>query len=91
MEGIGIACQSVGAILIAYSQFEMNRTISMWLPTLDATMDQILSGAPDIVRFRGIDRHYERDLRRDRWMSPIGWFLFVVGEIILLSHFTFTT
>jgi hypothetical protein len=86
MEGFGIALQSVGAILIAYSQFQMNRTISIWLQSLDVTVDQIVSGALDIVRVRGIDQHWDRDLRRDRWLSPIGWICLVVGEILLLSN-----
>jgi len=84
MEGFGIAFQSVGAILIVYSQFEMNRTVSMWLQTLDMTVDQIASGALDVVRVRGIDKHWDRDLKRDKWMSPVGWLLLVVGEIALL-------
>lgn len=87
MEGIGIASQSIGALLIAYSQFEMNRTISMWLQSLDTTVDQLANKRCDIIRVRGIDEHWDRDLRRDKWMSPIGWVLFVAGEILLLARF----
>jgi hypothetical protein len=56
MEGFGIVLQSIGAIFLMYSQFEMNRTASLWLQTLDLTVDQIVSGS-DITRFRGIDKH----------------------------------
>jgi hypothetical protein len=87
MEGFGIVCQSIGAILIAYSQFEMNRTISMWLQSLDGTVEGLVSNAGDIVRVRGIDQHWDRDLKRDKWMSPLGWLLFVGGEILLVWHF----
>jgi hypothetical protein len=87
MEGIGIALNGVGALLIAYSQFEMNRTISMWLQTLDMTVDQMLTSRSDIQRVRGIGDHWDRDLKRDKWMAPIGWLLFVIGYLIsLFSH-----
>ena len=42
MEGIGIALNAIGALFIAYSQVEMNRTVSMWLQTLDLTVDQLV-------------------------------------------------
>jgi hypothetical protein len=84
MEGFGIVLQSVGAILIMYSQFEMNRTASMWLRTLDMTLDQLANAAPDIVRVRGVDRHWERDLTRDKWLSLFGWLFFVSGYFLLI-------
>jgi hypothetical protein len=91
MEGIGIVLNAIGALLIAYSQFEMNRTISMWLRTLDLTFDQLVMAIeptvtqpPQITRVRGLVRHWNRDLQRDRWMSPLGWLLFVSGFFILL-------
>jgi hypothetical protein len=86
MEGIGILCQSIGALLIVGSQFEMNRIISIWLQTLDMTVHQLVTNARDIVRFEGVDRHWIEVIDRDRWLSPIGWLLFVAGEVILLWH-----
>jgi hypothetical protein len=83
MEGFGIVLQSVGAILIAYSQSQMNRTISLWLQTLDLTVDRLTRGE-NVVRVTGLDRHWARDLRRDRWMSPIGWLAFMAGYFMLI-------
>jgi hypothetical protein len=54
MEGLGIALQSVGAILVGYSQYEMNRTLGMWLRSLDITVDQLARNQRDIVRVRGL-------------------------------------
>ena len=84
MEIVGIALNAIGAILIAYSQVEMNRTISMWLRTLDGTVDQMRTPSSNIVRVRGIDMHWDRDLKRDRVLSPIGWILFVRGLFLIL-------
>jgi hypothetical protein len=77
---------TIGALFIAYSEFEMNRTISMWLQTLDMTVDQIVQNDVDIVRVRGLEKHWDRDLRRDKWMSPLGWILFLVGYFILIGR-----
>jgi hypothetical protein len=57
MEGFGIVLQSLGAIALAYSQYQMNRTASMWLRTLDMTVEQLAINARDIVRLRGMDEH----------------------------------
>jgi hypothetical protein len=84
MEGFGILLQSIGAILLMYSQFEMNRTASMWLRTLDMTVDQLANNAPDIVRVSGLDRHWERDLKWDKWLSLLGWLCFVGGYFLLI-------
>jgi hypothetical protein len=84
MEGFGIVLQSIGAILIMYSQFEMSRTASMWLRTLDMTVDQLASNATDIVRVRGLDQHWEGDLKRDKWLSLFGWLFFVGGYFLLI-------
>ena len=84
MEGIGIVLQSIGALLIAYSQFEMNRTVSMYLQALDMTVGDII-GHGDIRRVSGLDQHWNRDLKRDKWLSTIGWILFSAGYFILLN------
>jgi hypothetical protein len=85
MEGFGIVLQSIGAIFLMYSQFEMNRTASLWLQALDLTVDQIVSGS-DVTRFRGIDEHWDRDLKRDKWLSLFGWIFFFLGYLILIEH-----
>ncbi|UEM08433.1 hypothetical protein J4G43_026955 [Bradyrhizobium barranii subsp. barranii] len=85
MEGFGIVFQSIGAILLMYSQFEMNRTVSLWLQSLDLTVDQVVSGS-DITRIRGIDKHWGRDLKWDRWLSLFGWLFFVGGYLLLIWH-----
>ncbi|WP_262048176.1 hypothetical protein [Bradyrhizobium sp. Bra78] len=85
MEGFGIVFQSVGAILLMYSQFEMNRTVSLWLQSLDLAIYQVVSGS-DITRIRGIDMHWGRDLQRDKWLALFGWLFFVGGYLLLIWH-----
>ena len=68
MEGFGIILQTIGALLIAYSQFQMNRTIGLWLQSLDLTVGGLANNDHDIVRVSGIDKHLDRDLKRDKWM-----------------------
>ena len=91
MEGVGVACQTIGALLIAYSQFEINRTISMWFRSLDHTVENLVSNPNNVLRIRGVDQHWDRDLKRDKWMSTLGWTLIVLGEIIVLWHLATTS
>lgn len=85
MEGFGIVLQSIGAILLMYSQFEMNRTVSLWLQSLDLTVDQVVSGS-DVTRIRRIDKHWDQDLKLDRWLALFGWLFFVGGYLLLIWH-----
>ena len=82
MEGLGIIANIIGAALVMYSQLEMNRTISMWLTSLDMTVEGILSRG-DTYLIRGIDKHWDKDLKCDKWLSAVGWSLFMAGYFLL--------
>ncbi len=84
MEGWGLVLNGIGAMLIAYSQFQINRVLSMWLPSLDLTVQQLTVPGADVLRINGIDEHWQNALRWDRWYSGVGWVLFVVGFWMLM-------
>lgn len=87
MGTIAVVANILGAVLIVYSQFEMNRIISMWLEGLDVTVGDLVDNSPDIVRISGIDEQWNDELKRYRLLTFVGSLLFFGGYVLLLIDY----
>jgi hypothetical protein len=88
MEVWGLVLNGVGAILIAIGQEDINRSIKLWLSSLELTKETTTAGG-DIINVRGADEHMTRSVTRNRILSRIGWTLFVIGIVLqLVPHFS---
>jgi hypothetical protein len=85
MEASGLVLNGVGAILVAIGQYDVSRSVELWPSALQVSVETTARGEGPVVI--GADEHVRRSLRRTKWLSPIGWLLFVVGIVLqLISH-----
>jgi len=87
---IGLIAGLFGAILLAYAQYDLFRTIKLWLDSLTANDLSISNGlqnqtanVPIIV---GADKHYDRSVARSGMLSTGGWVLIALGFAFQVFH-----
>jgi hypothetical protein len=82
MEVWGLILNGVGAILVAYGQYQVGETVRLWLMSL-----QVMAESREEIQVavvRGVDRHWARSAKLNRWLAVVGWSLFVTGIALQL-------
>jgi hypothetical protein len=83
---MGIDTKLCRAVLIAAGQEIVARVTAMWLRAHEAFLVSL--GSRDVQRISGVDDQMDRAVRKNRWLSRIGWLLFVAGIVLqIIPHF----
>ena len=86
MDVWGLILISVGAVLIATGQEIVARVTAMWLRAHEAFLVSL--GGGDVQRISGVDDQMDRAVRKNQWLSRVGWSLFVAGIVLqIIPHF----
>jgi len=85
METLGLVLNTVGIIVLAYAQNELDRTTRLWLTALDFSVETILTpGTKPTARVLGMEKQMNRTLTINKWVSRAGWGLTGLGFILQL-------
>jgi hypothetical protein len=87
MDVWGLILSGMGAVLIAAGQEMVASVTDMWLRAHQAFLTSF-GGGGDVHRISGVDDQMDRAVRKNRWLSRIGWLLFVAGIVLqTIPHF----
>src|SRR5262245_55425175 len=87
MDVWGLMLSGIGAVLVAAGQEIVTGVTDMWLRAHEAFLGS-LAGGSGVHRISGIDEQMDRAVRKNRWLSRIGWLLFVAGIVLqIIPHF----
>jgi hypothetical protein len=86
MDVWGLVLNGIGAVLIAAGQEIVAGVTAMWLRAHEAILGSLNRG--DLDRVSGVDDQMDRAVKKNRWLSRIGWSLFVAGIVLqIIPHF----
>ena len=84
MDVWGLVFNAIGAVLIAAGQEIVAGVTAIWLRAHEA----ILGGRGAADGVTGVDDQMDRAMKKNRWLSRIGWSLFVAGIVLqIIPHF----
>ena len=87
MDVWGLILDGVGAVLIAAGQEIVASLTAMWLRAHEDLLGSLVASG-DVHRIAGIDDQMDRAVTKNRWLSRIGWSLFVAGIVLqIIPHF----
>jgi hypothetical protein len=87
MDVWGLILSGMGAVLIAAGQEMVASVTDVWLRAHETFLTSFVGGR-DVHRISGVDDQMDRAVRKTRWLSRIGWLLFVVGIVLqIIPHF----
>ena len=84
----GLMLSGIGALLIATGQEIISRVTDTWLRAHEAILGSLVTRS-EVEQISGIDEQMDRAVRRNRALSRVGWFLFLVGRAA--GHSAFST
>jgi len=77
----------IGGVLIAAGQEIVAGVTATWLRAHEAILGSFL-GRGEVDRIGGVDDQMDRAVKKNRWLSRIGWSLFVAGILLqIIPHF----
>ena len=77
----GLILSGIGALLIAIGQEVISRVTGTWLRAHEAALGSLVTRS-DVEQISGIDEQMDRAVRKNRALSRVGWFLFLVGIVL---------
>jgi hypothetical protein len=87
MDVWGLILSGIGAVLVAAGQEIVARVTAKWLRAHETLLGS-LAGGRDVKLIIGVDNQMDRAIRGNRWLSGIGWSLFVAGIVLqIVPHF----
>ena len=87
MDVWGLILSGIGAVLIAAGQELVASVTAMWLRAHESFLGSLVGGG-DLHRISGIDGQMDRAVRKNQWLSRVGWSLFVAGIVLqIIPHF----
>jgi Mn2+/Fe2+ NRAMP family transporter len=87
MDTCGLILSTVGVIILAYAQNQLDRTVRRWLLALDFSLETVITPtAAPRVRILGMDKQMDRAISRSRWFSTAGWVVMAVGFILQIIY-----
>ena len=82
----GLILSALGALMVAWAQSDIARSVALWLTALELEKDSSNSRR-DIYNVVGPDKHMKRSVKLNKWLAPIGWVIFIAG--ILMQTVTY--
>ena len=87
MDVWGLVLSGIGAVLIAAGQEIVAGVTTIWLRAHESILGSLLSRG-QVDRLSGVDDQMDRAITKTRWLSRIGWSLFVAGIVLqIIPHF----
>ena len=87
MDVWGLVLSGIGAVLIAAGQEIVAGVTTIWLRAHESILGSLLSRG-QVDRLSGVDDQMDRAITKNRWLSRIGWSLFVAGIVLqIIPHF----
>ena len=77
----GLILSALGAVIVAWGQSTIARSVDLWLTALVLGKDSKNSRS-DIYNVIGPDKHMKRSVKLYKWLVPIGWAIFIVGILM---------
>jgi hypothetical protein len=82
----GLIVSALGALIVAWGQCDIARSVHLWLTALELGKDS-KNTRGDIYNVVA-DKHMKRSVMLNRWLAPTGWVVFVVGILMqTVPHF----
>jgi uncharacterized membrane protein len=76
----GLILSALGALIVAWAQSDIARSVALWLTALELEKDSSNSRR-DIYNVVA-DKHMKRSVKLNKWLAPIGWVIFIVGILM---------
>ena len=87
MDVWGLILSGIGAVLIAAGQEIVAGVTAIWLRAHESILGSLLSRG-EVDRVSGIDNQMDRAIRKNRWLTRVGWSQFVAGIVLqTIPHF----
>jgi hypothetical protein len=87
MDVWGLVLSGIGALLIAAGQEIVAGVTTIWPRAHESILGSLLSSG-QVDRVSGVDDQMDRAITKTRWVSRIGWSLFVAGMVLqIIPHF----
>jgi hypothetical protein len=77
----GIIFSAIGALIVAFGQSDIARSVALWLNALELEKNTRHSGG-DILNVVGVDEHMKRSIEGNKCLAPLGWGIFIVGILM---------
>ena len=74
----GLILSALGAVIVAWGQSDIARSVALWLTALEVEKDS-RNSRRDVYNVVGVDKHMKRSVNLNKWLAPIGWVIFIVG------------
>lgn len=81
----GLILSALGALMVAWGQSDIARSVHLWLTALELQKDSRNSRS-DVYNVVA-DKQMQRSVKLNRWLAPIGWVILIVG--ILMQTVTY--
>src|SRR5258708_35488843 len=76
----GLILSALGALLVAWGQSDIVRSVHLWLTALELGKDSKNSRS-DIYNVVA-DKRMKRCVKLNQWLAPTGWVIFVAGILL---------
>src|SRR5689334_13158141 len=76
----GLILSALGAVIVAWGQSDIIRSVHLWLTALELEKDS-KNTRRDIYNVVA-DKRMKRSIELNQWLAPIGWTIFIVGILV---------
>jgi uncharacterized membrane protein len=76
----GLILSALGALIVAWGQSDIARSVHLWLTALELEKDS-RNSRRDIYNVVA-DKRMKKSVKLDKWLAPIGWVIFIVGILM---------
>lgn len=76
----GLIISMLGALIVAWGQTDIARSVHLWLTALELGKDS-KNRRGDIYNVVA-DKRMKRSVKLNQWLAPVGWLIFVAGILM---------
>jgi hypothetical protein len=76
----GLIVSALGALIIAWGQSDIARSVHLWLTALELGKDP-KNSRRDIYNVVA-DKRMKRSVTLNHWLAPVGWVILIVGILM---------
>jgi uncharacterized membrane protein len=82
----GLILSALGALIVAWGQSDIIRSVHLWLTALELEKDS-KNTRRDIYNVVA-DKRMKRSVKLNQWLAPVGWAIFIAGILLqTVSYF----
>ena len=76
----GLILSALGALIVAWGQCDIARSVHLWLTALELEKDG-RSTSRDIYNVVA-DKRMKGAVKLNQWLAPVGWVIFIAGILM---------